>query len=539
MIESEFGKNEKRESPEESRIDKEEFMEKEIEKKTPLWVTKMSDKIVETFPEKEVYTFAAGISPSGTVHFGNFRDVMTCLPLVEELNARGFNTRFIFSWDDFDRFRKVPANVPKSYEKYIGMPLTAVPDPTGETESYAQYFQKEFEKSMEELGIEMEYFYQTQEYQSGRYDEEIIRALENRKEIAHILLSLMSDKSKKAKGIDPEKYAEEYYPISLYSRFTGKDNTKILKVDGSLVTYRCLDSDKEETIDITKERVVKLHWKVDWAMRWKAEDVAMEPGGHDHASPGGSYDASSRIIRAVYDREPPVFVGYEFIGLQGLEGKMSSSSGEVISPKELLNIYQPEILKWLYTRKSPEQKFELAFDTEIFRQYDEYDREHSGDDVIPFRQAVAFGEILQWDIEKIYEILERIGFEYDRELVKERVERAKYWLEKYNPEKMIKIRDEVNEEYVEEMEEESKDSVRKVKQFLEENENPTIEELTTVLYDIPKTGMEDSSKRAIKEKQKLFYRDMYNLLISADQGPRLATFLYALDRKKILDLLDI
>lgn len=504
-----------------------------------IWVEKIADEVIKRFPDREVYTFAAGISPSGTVHFGNFRDVMTCVPVEQELRERGFKTRFIFSWDDFDRFRKVPANVPSSYEQYIGMPLSAVPDPTGETESYAKYFQTEFEEAMKELGIEMEYYYQTQEYKSGRYDDLILHAIENRQKVAKVLLSLMSEKAKKNKGIDEEKYIKEYYPISLYSKFTGKDNTKILKCEDSLITYYCYDSKKEETVDIKKEHIVKLHWKVDWAMRWKAEEVSMEPGGHDHASPGGSYEASSKIIREIYKTEPPVFAGYEFIGLRGLKGKMSGSAGVVLSPKDLLEIYEPDLVKWLYIRKSPNQKFELAFDTEIFRQYDEYDREHSLEDkCIPFRQAVAFGEILQWDVKKIQEVLKRAGFEYDAESIVERVKRAKNWLEKYNSENMIKIREEFNEEYAKEMSEEDKELVKKVKKYLEKNEDPTIEDLTTTLYEIPKENFEGSEKE-LKEKQKNFFKNMYNLLISADRGPRLATFLYALDREKTLKLLDV
>ena len=509
-----------------------------MKKEKLLWVEKICDEILKTFPERKVYTFAAGISPSGTVHFGNFRDVMTCVPVEQELRSRGFKTRFIFSWDDFDRFRKVPTNVPSSYEKYIGMPLSAVPDPTGETKSYARYFQNEFEKSMKELNIEMEYFYQTDEYKSGRYDDLIIQAIEKREKIAEILLSLMSEKAKKSKGIDTEKYIQNYYPISVYSRFSGKDNTEILNCDGSFLTYRCKDSGKEEIVDIKKEHIVKLHWKVDWAMRWNAEEVSMEPGGHDHASPGGSYEASSKIIREVYKTEPPVFIGYEFIGLRGLGGKMSGSSGMAISPGDLLEIYDPDLVKWLYIRKSPNQKFELAFDTEIFRQYDEYDRENSEDDVIPFRQAVAFGEILQWDVEKIDEVLKKAGFKYSKKSVEERVKRARNWLEKYNSESMIEIRDSVNKEYVSKMNEERKDFVRKVKKYLEDNENFTIEELTSILYEIPKEGT-DGDEKLMKERQKVFFKDMYNLLISADRGPRLATFLYALDRKTVLKLLNI
>ena len=82
-------------------------------------------------------------------------------------------------------------------------------------------------------------------------------------------------------------------------------------------------------------------------MRWKYEGVVFEPGGHDHASPGGSYDVSSVVSKTVFDYEPPIFVEYKFVGIQGLGSKMSGSKGNAVSPLELLDVYEPELLKWL------------------------------------------------------------------------------------------------------------------------------------------------------------------------------------------------
>ena len=70
-----------------------------------------------------------GISPSGIVHSGNFRDVATSAAVMRELQERGKKARLLFSWDNFDRFRKVPADVLPEFKAYIGKPLTPVPDP--------------------------------------------------------------------------------------------------------------------------------------------------------------------------------------------------------------------------------------------------------------------------------------------------------------------------------------------------------------------------------------------------------------------------
>lgn len=40
-------------------------------------------------------------------------------------------------------------------------------------------------------------------------------------------------------------------------------------------------------------------WKIDWPMRWLYEGVDFEPGGKDHAAPGGSYDTSRVIAKEI------------------------------------------------------------------------------------------------------------------------------------------------------------------------------------------------------------------------------------------------
>ena len=134
-----------------------------------------------------------------------------------------------------------------------------------------------------------------------------------------------------------------------------------------------------------------------------------------------------------YGRRPPVFVGYDFIGLQGLDGKMSGSKGGAMTPGEILEVYEPEILMWLYLRKPPHASFNVAFDTDVYRIYDEFDREVAkaakGElgaaeqtalelatrgavplkERLSFRQIVGMGQIVQWDLEKFVAIAEQVG----------------------------------------------------------------------------------------------------------------------------------
>lgn len=527
------------------------------------WSQAIAKDILKKFPDKENYVCAAGITPSGTVHFGNFRDVIISLAVVKRLQAEGKKTSLIFSWDDFDRFRKVPIGINNSFSKYLGLPLTSIPDPQGRYSSYAERFEKEFEQTMEDMGIKLEYRYQTQEYKSGRYDDFIIQALRNRIKIAEILLSFMSQKSKKEKNINSKKFKKNYYPISLYSRFSGKDNVKILDYDGNTkIKYFCIETQKIDEIDISKDHLVKLSWKSDWAMRWGAEGVVFEPGGADHASPGGSYDVSSIIAKKIFNIDPPSFAGYQFIGLRGLNGKMSKSVGNVVSPAQLLKIYEVSLLKWLYLGKDPNSVFTLAFDSEIYRQYDEFDAEvkkykQNKDDLalscrqnlelaidggefyvnpIPFRQAVALGQIVQWNFGKMTDLLEKLKLSYDKKSIESRMIKGRAWLETYNQNQMIGLLENINQKYSKQMLPAAVENIRKLKKILE-REISSIEELEKIVYGIPK-----KQNLGLKENaflQKAFFKDVYNLLLGKDQGPRLATFLWAVDRKKIVGLLDI
>ncbi|MDP3800114.1 MAG: lysine--tRNA ligase [bacterium] len=526
------------------------------------WADVIADKVIEKFPNEKIYTCAAGISPSGVVHFGNFRDVITSFAVAKKLKEKGKNVRFIFSWDDFDRLRKVPAGLNETFAEHIGKALSMVPSPEEGFYSYAEKFEKEFEKSMQELGIELEYKYQTKEYASGRYDEQIIHALKNREKIADVLLSFMTEKGKEDKNINPEEYKQNYYPVSVYSKFTGKDNTKVLEYDGGTnITYKCFDSGNTETIDFTKDRIVKLSWKVDWPMRWKIENVNFEPAGHDHASPGSSFDVSSVIAKEVFNILPPVFQEYNFVGIQGLGTKMSGSKGNAISPQTLLEIYTPELLKWIYLQKLPTQTFSIAFNSEIYKQYSEFDANlemlknntlenwqkdsmalsdtkiDSSLPPIPFRQAVSFGQIIQWDKNKLTQVLESMDLHYNLESITVRTEKARAWLETYNKEEIIKLLEEKNTEYIKTLTSEKLEQVKKLRQELISNNNGSIKELDTLVYSIPKdSNLSDQENAPL---QRSFFKDVYNLLIGKDTGPRLSTFLWAADREQILELLEI
>ena len=123
------------------------FEKNDAQKNVFHWADQIAEKIIREKGDKDTYTVASGITPSGVVHFGNFREVITVDLVARALMQKGKKVRFIYSWDDYDTFRKVPMNMPKQEElkEKLFQPIVDVFDPFGEYASYAEHNEKVFE----------------------------------------------------------------------------------------------------------------------------------------------------------------------------------------------------------------------------------------------------------------------------------------------------------------------------------------------------------------------------------------------------------
>ena len=514
------------------------------------WSEEIAKQIIERNPNKEEYVCAAGISPSGSIHIGNFRDIATSYFVVKALRRMGKKAKLLFSWDEFDRFRKVPVNVAKiddDMEKYIGMPYVDVKNPfDDDCENYAVHFEKEFESSMKKFGIEMDYRYQAEMNRSGKYAEHVIHALKMRGRIFEILDSFRTQEAE-------EGEKERYYPVSIYCPVCGKDTTKILSLSENCeeADYECACGHTGH-FNFTTDFNCKLAWKIDWPMRWMYEGVDFEPGGKDHASPTGSYQTSRIISKEIFGFEAPIFQGYEFIGIKGSTGKMSGSSGLNLTPDTLLNIYQPEVILWLYSKTHPTKAFDFCFDDGILRQYFEFDKQYTtykeglGDELtnsvienclidgreiktVPLGHLVQLGSVVDFNIPMLETVFEKIGTPYKYEDFADRLERAKFWLENCAPEAVNKLRALRNWDVYNELTEEEKKEIQLLHDFI-----------NTQLYEIPKEVYPQfvDSKNDLKKVQGDFFKNVYKLLIDKEKGPRLYLFLFAIDPAKYVGLLD-
>ena len=517
------------------------------------WANRVAEKIIERFPNKRKYVCASGITPSGTVHIGNLRDVITSEFVVRALQDKGKKAELIWSWDDYDRFRKIPQNVPAKFIKYLGLPLSKVPDPFSCHGSYALHFESELEESLPQLGIKTRFIRQSEMYEKNTYWRSIKKALQERQKIARILFTIKAQKKN-------EEDVENYYPLNVYCQKCERDSTRITDYDGeNLVSYECKCGFKE-TADISKKNIGKLAWRVDWPMRWAFEDVSFEPAGRDHYSAGGSFDVCPKIEKEVFGAKPLYFIGYEWLGITGQTHKMSGSTGVAFTSKMLLEIYEPEIIRWFFARVEPMTKFDFDLGDQILRNYSEWDallqRDKEGQTTpqekeilrfssasktqknqpgsISFRQLAGLSQISRANAEATAKIVTSEGGKISSYDLKERLPRAFAWTQKYAPEEYrVQILEKPNQAYWHRLSQRDKDNLKKLLSELEGNWSK--DKLTALLYSIPKAGLNPGEDP--KAAQREFFQIIYQLLLGAKRGPRLPTFMLALGKKEVFRLL--
>lgn len=505
------------------------------------WADGIAEEIIKESPKSKVYTCAAGITPSGNVHIGNFREIITNDFIARALKDREKNVRFIYSWDDFDRLRKIPSNLPKQdfLQEHIGMPITKVPDTFGCHKSYAEHFEKELEVEMPVLGISPEFIYQSKKYSSCDYAGEIRFVLENKGKIKNIL------EKYKTEPID-----EEWWPAQIYCEKCMRDTTRIVSWDGDYtLEYECKCSYKGK-LDFSKKGLVKLPWRIDWPMRWHYERVDFEPGGKEHSTPGGSRTTAKEIYEELYNDKAPLYMKYDFITIKGQGGKMSKSLGNVIKPKECLEIYEPRILRYLFAKTRPNTEFAIAFDEDVIKIYSEYDKleedyfkgilqnkekriyELSQIGKIPSRKIFAppFRHLIEFiQVRDEKDVLEHyrneIKNEEDRKRAVARIMLVKNWL-KQAPEKFVfRIRENIDKKTLMKLSEKQVFALRQLAKILDRkfSEEDAITEIRKICGQYELDAKE-------------FFRAAYLLILGKEEGPRLSSLL-VIGREKISKLL--
>ena len=517
--------------------------------KSKYWADQIADKLIKDRP-KSKYVIASGITPSGTIHFGNFREIITTDLIGRALTDKGKKVRFIYSWDDYDVFRKVPGNMPKKsvLTKELGKPVSKVKNVFDtKFDSYATHLEAELEESVKLVGVNPEFIRQGIQYPKLKYVKGIKTALSNRLEIAKIL-----NKYRK------EPLSSSWYPAVVYDSKTHKEYSKIIDYDGNYtVTY--LNEKKEKIkFNFKNQAGLKLRWKVDWPMRWSFEKVDFEPGGKDHSTLGGSYTVCKEIVK-LFGWSAPEYVMYDFINMKGSAGKMSSSKGNVQSLKEVLNYYTPELVRYTFAGRTPKTEIFYPMDEGIIKHYEDFyytERVAYGNEKVSekekiqqervyrmslvkkmaksmpiqpsFKHTVELMNIFQGNIEKSIEHIknnEKITKKSDLDRYRLLLECSWNWINNFADDKYI-----------------FKVNKSKIKINLSNNQKNALADLSKVLTSKITAKELFSQFPKIMDKNELraktFFPVIYKLLINKERGPRLAPFIIAIGINNVKKLIN-
>lgn len=562
------------------------------------WVSRFADEVIAEADRRggKPIVCASGLSPSGPIHLGNLREVMTPHLVADEIRRRGYECVHILSWDDFDRFRKVPAGIDPSWAEHIGKPLTSVPAPPGSAyPNWAEHFKAPMIEALARLGVQYHGISQTEQYTAGAYREQILLAMRERARIDAVLdryrtkakLAPPASGTGKLDEADLEAAQEAaegsgaaseddgtaatgYYPYKPYCSACDRDVTTVTGYDDetTALTYTCACG-HTETVLLSEFNHGKLVWKVDWPMRWAYEGVVFEPSGVDHSSPGSSYVVGGELVGEIFGGQQPIGPMYAFVGISGM-AKMSSSKGGVPTAADALEIMEAPLLRWLYARRRPNQSFKIAFDQEIQRLYDEWDALSRKVDEgtaspadaaaygravrtalgalpltprpVSYRTLASIVDITTGHDEQTLRILRDMDPAHpvgSLDETRPRLDCAQRWITTQVPvEQRTQVRAEPDAARLAALDDEQRRSLRLLLDGLADHWS--LEGLTTLVYGVPKIllglPMDVKPTPELKAAQRGFFALLYDLLVGRDTGPRLPTLLLAVgaDRARAL-----
>ena len=303
--------------------------------------------------------FETGYGPSGLPHIGTFMEVARTSWVRHAFGVlTGQPSRLLAFSDDMDGLRKVPTNVPQQemLAKYIGMPLTAVPDPFGTHDSFGAHNNAELRRFLDSFGFTYEFASSTEYYRAGHFDPMLRRILAQHAEVVAVILPTLG-----------AERAATYSPFLPVHPKTGHVmQVRIDETDADAGTIRWQDpADGTRYETLVTGGHAKLQWKADWAMRWAALGVDYEMSGKDLID---SVKLSSQICRLL-GCPPPVNFTYELF-LDDKGQKISKSKGNGLGVDEWLRYAPPESLG-LFMFNQPQRAKRLFFDV-IPKAVDEY-----------------------------------------------------------------------------------------------------------------------------------------------------------------------
>ncbi len=507
-------------------------------------------------------------TPSGKIHVGSGRGWVLHDVIAKCMREIGLKARFILSSDDIDPYDKPNKDLPETFNKYLGMPFMDIPSPVKGYDSFADYYFTQVTDKFEEFGIEAELESTGQRYRNGDFNKSIKTILDNHDKVAEIYKRFYGKKPEKLPfnpvcekcGKIGTTYAYEWDPKNEVIRYECKPD---------LVSWAKGCGHKGEMSPYDGNG--KFPWKVEWAAKWPTVGVVCEYAGKDHFTKGGSRSISVAISSEILNFPPPypstgkaTGNGYEFFTIGGK--KMSTSKGMGIGFAEMTNYLPAQMIRYLLVRTRPKARvdFDPMDDNDMVLLYDRYDRtqrvyygsekvndkeemqekriyELSVTDKIPKKQApqislkyAATIAQISPSIDTALKMLRKTGHvpgkitKSEENEIKKRIEFAKSWVsELASDDYKIELMDRI---YPDTRKRLTNEQVSAVQDFAKElgKKDHTEKQLYDLFWEV-------SEKNGIKAPK--LFQALYLILIGKERGPRLAPFILAVGKKKILSVL--
>ena len=533
------------------------------------WADAVADEVEARDPADPIVVKGA-VSPSGLPHIGNFNEIMRGHFVAEVLRERGHEVRQVFVSDDRDALRSLPRRLADAdwrlvdlgdvdaaaLGRNLGVPYDDVPDPFDDGHaSYAEHFTALLRESAEAVDVPVEWRSTAALYADGTFDD-VVRTVLERREAARDLLAEFQA------GVD-----DDYVPFMPQCAECGRLTTGVTGVDleAGTVDYTCtgLEAGGQHIegcghAGTATLREGKLPWRFEWPAGWVALGVDFEPFGKDHAE--GSWPSGVRIAREILEVEPPVPMVYEWFTLGG--EALASSTGNVITVPELLELVEPAVLRYFFALNPRKQRdLDLGALDRLVDDFDRFEavalgRVEPADDreralaqrAYPF----VVDEVREERVRLPYTFAAVLGMTDDPDLrlamarreghlpadapawaVEEamaRVERARRWAEREDNEYNYRLRADRPDVEVEPAVQAALDDLAAVVEAgaSEESADDAGEALQGEIYETAKRHDLDVGA---------FFGVGYRLFLGQDEGPRLGPLLAALDREFVVERL--
>lgn len=316
------------------------------------WYDMMAKKVIEREQKlgrntQKIRT-EMGLGASGFPHIGSLGDAARSYAVTLALQGLGFNSELVAYCDDKDGLRKVPVGISKDMEKYLGYPVSTIPDPFGCHESYGKHMSMLLLESLDKCGIQYKYYSAKEVYEKGLLLNEMRTLLSNAKKMGQIV--------KEEVGQDTYTEVLPYFAVCekcgrIYTTraysFDPKTDKVHYKCEGLEIRGRLIQGCGYEGDADIKKGEGKLTWKGEFAARWKALDIRFEAYGKDIAD---SVKINDRICAEVLGYEPPSHAKYEMFLDKGGK-KISKSAGNVFTPQVWFNYGSPQSLLLLMLKR--------------------------------------------------------------------------------------------------------------------------------------------------------------------------------------------